>query len=268
MVSCRVSQTIPIPHRTLSTILFVEAFEAVIWVWRTRCWHEGALIGKIMINQWFPGTLFWNHSCGERPKLPGRILNWMFSVFFWWHTFNEPFVILGFGSKAGTATKGRSSSRHVHQTQSCLLGGRLDQNILPQLCCASVWGPFSLRIVDISIYGGFLKTGVPSSWIVYKGKSHENGWFGGTPWYPHFRKHQYVPEEMVYDGLIFGFDSLIQTQLAAQPSHLSDLGPSAAEVPTSSQSALAQRPRTSAAWSSYEFEMIWLWVKTPVGQQL
>ena len=73
---------------------------------------------------------------------------------------------------------------------------------------------------------------------------------------------------MVYDGLIFGFDSLIQTQLAAQPSHLSDLGPSAAEVPTSSQSALAQRPRTSAAWSSYEFEMIWLWVKTPVGQQL
>ena len=31
-----------------------------------------------------------------------------------------------------------------------------------------------------SSFGGFLKMGVPISWMVYKGKSHKNAWFGGT----------------------------------------------------------------------------------------
>ena len=60
---------------------------------------EGALIGKIMINQWFPGTLFWNHSCGERPKLPGRNLTWMFSVFFCETHLTNPLLFWGLGLK-------------------------------------------------------------------------------------------------------------------------------------------------------------------------
>ena len=36
---------------------------------------------------------------------------------------------------------------------------------------------------SLTLYGGFLKSGYPHSWMVYKynGKIHSNGWFGGTP---------------------------------------------------------------------------------------
>ena len=47
------------------------------------------------------------------------------------------------------------------------------------------WVPSSPGISSLGIptsfsYGGFLKRGTPK-WKVYMGKSHENGWFGGTP---------------------------------------------------------------------------------------
>ena len=41
------------------------------------------------------------------------------------------------------------------------------------------WYPHEIS----SLYGGFLKMVVPNSWMVYKGKSHYNGWFWGTPIY-------------------------------------------------------------------------------------
>ena len=48
----------------------------------------------------------------------------------------------------------------------------LAQNVHLAMATFRRWG--------LGSYGGFHKWGTPK-WMVYKGKSHENGWFGGTP---------------------------------------------------------------------------------------
>ena len=108
MVSCRLSQTIPVnPARS-----HTESCPSSCPRWGLRGCDMGmknAMMARGSLDREdydssevsgpFPGTLFWNHSCGERPTLPGRNFTWMFSVFFCETHLTNPLFYWGLGLK-------------------------------------------------------------------------------------------------------------------------------------------------------------------------
>ena len=92
------------------------------------------------------------------------------------------------------------SKRHTFRSKILMLEnwtgswpGCFGENLRPKGC---VW-----KI--LSQYGEFHSHGGSTKWLVYNGKSHQNGWFGGTPY---FRKPPYVwPSFSNPSQRIFGF---------------------------------------------------------------
>ena len=74
-------------------------------------------------------------------------------------------------ARLGLITKGYPSDSSAEWWTTLLL------DTLPKLNCLI---PILVRIFFKVQYGGFLKCGYPHSWLVYNGKSYQNGWFAGT----------------------------------------------------------------------------------------
>ena len=65
----------------------------------------------------------------------------------------------------------------VHEFISHVIDPKVLRKYVRSCFCSYSFAP----LLYIAVYGGFHKWGYPHSWMVYKGKSQEKGWFRGIP---------------------------------------------------------------------------------------
>ena len=104
-------------------------------------------------------------------------------------------------------------------------------------------------------YGGFLEWGYPNSWMVCKGKSDENGWIGG---YPYFRKPPYVSKPGNLCHCLVCMNKFAIVAGMANPNKFSPIFGCASQVPTVKES-MWRTCESIQGWFNISQIIIWRW---------